>query len=169
MGSPAEIAAPKKPDVGGASGGTRLRVTIVLALLLILVGVAAAGAVRLLEHAMRAPTADDTAQLVCTAFQHQDYSLLLQQIDPAPVPPAASDKFDATILRQQLMSLDASQGVVTSCRYNQLNTNVNPLQYDYTLRRARTTAPITLLVLIQHESDGTWKVSRGSNLIGTQI
>lgn len=169
MGSAAEMAAPKKPDVGRASGGTKLRVTIVLALLLVLVGVAAAGALKLLEHAMRAPTANDTAQLVCTAFQRQDYNLLTQQIDPTPVPPAASDNFDATTLHQQLMSLDTSQGAVTSCKYSQLNTNVNPLQYDYTLRRERTASPITLIILIVHERDGTWKISRGSNLIGTQL
>lgn len=169
VGSAAGTAAPKKTDSGGAPGGTTLRVTILLALLLVLVGVAGAGALNLLEHAMRLPTADDTAQLVCTAFQRQDYSLLIQQIDPTPVPPGASEPFDPATLRSQLTALDANEGTVKSCTYTKLNTGAaTPLQYTYTLHRSRLAAPITLIVLMQQVQDGTWKITRGSNLIGTQ-
>lgn len=159
-------------------GGSALRATLLLAVLLALVGVAGGGALNLLQHAMRVPTADDTAQLVCTAYSQQNYDLLLQQIDPAPVPPSNTGAFDANALRSQLKSLDASQGDVASsgttpgCTYKQLDfSNIsvgnNALQYAFTLHRAHASKDFNLIMTLVRESDGTWKISRASNFTGS--
>jgi hypothetical protein len=55
----------------------RLRVTLALALLLLVGGIISAIGASLLQQALRTPTADDIAQRVCTAYQRQDYDLLL--------------------------------------------------------------------------------------------
>jgi hypothetical protein len=148
-----------------------LRLTLLLALLLLLVGLAGAGALRLLLHAMRPPTADDTAQLVCTAFTQQNYDLLVAQVDPAPVPPAATGRFDANALRTQLTTLDGAQGKVTTCSYKQLAfsnlaSGGTSLQYIFTIHRAQTSAPVSLVMILVHEADGSWKLSRGSDFLG---
>lgn len=160
-------AAPAAERRGGA-----LRATLLLAVLLALVGVAGGGALKLLQHAMRVPTADDTAQLVCTAYSQQNYDLLLQQIDPAPVPPANTTTFDANALRAQLKSLDASQGDVSACTYKQLDfSNItvgnNALQYAFTLHRTHASKEFDLIMTLMRESNGTWKISRASNFTGS--
>ncbi|HLZ24264.1 MAG TPA: hypothetical protein VKQ30_19295 [Ktedonobacterales bacterium] len=164
MGSGTEAAAPKKTAAAGASAGTKLRVTIVLALLLVAVGVAGAGALKLLVHAMRPPTADDTAQIVCTAFQRQDYPLLVQQIDTAPVPPATGGPLDVTALRAQLASQDTAYGKVVSCKYIRIGTSGNPAQYAFNLQRAHAKSLTSLVVYIVREPDGSWKIRSDSEL-----
>jgi hypothetical protein len=164
VGSATGTAAPKKPAPARAGAGTTLRVTIVLALLLAAVGVAGAGALKLLVHAMRPPTADDTAQLVCTAFQRQDYNLLLQQIDTAPAPPATTGRLDGTVLRAQLASLDSSDGTVTSCKYVKIGTSDTPAQYSFTLQRTNARTLTSLVVYIFQEPDGSWKIRSDSEL-----
>lgn len=164
MSSATGTAAPKKPAAAGVRAGTTLRVTIVLALLLLLIGVAGAGALKLLVHAMRPPTSADTAQLVCTAFQRQDYPLLIQQIDTAPVPPATTGRFDAAALSAQLANLDATDGTVTACKYIKIGANDNPAQYSFTLQRSRAKSLTSLVVYVIHESDGSWKIRSDSEL-----
>lgn len=163
MGTATGAAAPKKSGAAGASAGTTLRMTIVLALLLLLVGVAGAGALKLLVHAMRPPTAADTAQVTCTAFQRQDYALLIQQVDPAPVPPA-NLPFNGTTLRTQLASLDTTYGTVTSCRYIKIGAGDNPAQFSFTLQRARATSTTSLVMYIVQKPDGSWKIRSDSEL-----
>lgn len=151
--------------------GNVLRSILLLAVLLMLVGFAGASALKLLQYAMRVPTADDTAQLVCTAYSQHNYDLLLQQIDSAPVPPANSGAFNQTALRSQLTSLDASQGDVTRCTYKQLDFNNisasnTALQYAFVMHRAHASKEFDLIMTFVHESDGTWKISRASNFTG---
>lgn len=176
-GAPPKDAKGEAQPAAQARKGGALRATLLLAVLLMLVGVAGGGALKLLQHAMRVPTADDTAQLVCTAYTQQNYDLLIQQIDPAPVPPTNTGAFDANALRGQLKALDASQGVVASqgstagCTYKQLDfTNVSvgatTLQYSFVLHRTHTSRSFDLIMTLVHESDGTWKVSRASNFTG---
>lgn len=164
MGSATGTATPKKPALARTSAGSTLRMTIVLALLLAAVGVAGAGALKLLVHAMRPPTADDTAQLICTAFQRQDYTLLIQQIDTTPVPPAASSPLNGTALRAQLTGLDSSDGTVTSCKYVKIGTSDTPAQYSFTLQRAHAATLTSLVVYLVREADGSWKIRSDSEL-----
>ena len=151
--------------------GSALRSVLLLAVLLMLVGFAGGSALKLLQYAMRVPTADDTAQLVCTAYSQHNYDLLLQHIDSAPVPPANSGAFNPTALRSQLISLDASQGDVSHCSYKQLNFNNisasnTALQYAFVMQRTHASKEFDLIMTVVHESDGTWKISRASNFTG---
>ena len=160
----------------------RLRLTLALALALLLIGAAGAESVTLLQWAMRVPTASDIAKLVCTAYQRQDYDLLLAQIDPAPEPPQMPAAFDLnakSALVDQLKALDAQAGASTSCTYTELAANApqapngqakpqSPaqIQFIFSMKRAHGglyTAPMTLV----QQVDGGWKVSRASSFTGT--
>lgn len=164
MAGATETESPRSAGGGAARAGTTLRVTIALALLLLLVGIAGAGALKLLVHAMRLPTAADTAQTVCTAFQRQDYNLLLQQIDPSPVPGGSTSTFNGSALRTQLVGLDANEGTVSSCKYIQIGSSVHPAQYSFTLQRTHTKATTSLVIYIIQEPDGSWKLRSDSEL-----
>lgn len=170
-GAPPRDASKAGKPVVQERSGSALRATLLLAMLFLLVGVAGGSALKLLQHAMRVPTADDTAQLICTAYSQHNYDLLIQQIDPAPVAPANTGNFDAKALRDQLTSLDASQGGVSTCTYRQLDfSNIsvgnNALQYTFAMHRTHASKEFDLIMTFVHESDGTWKVSRASNFTG---
>ena len=161
-------AAPKRP--AKISGGAAFRLPLLLAVALALMGVAGGQALSLLQRAMRVPTADDTAQLVCTAYQSQNYDILLNVIDPTPVPPTQTGPFDATArtsLANTLKSLDAGSGEVTSCAYQEpLPQSGSALRYILTMRRTRVTVDITMPITLLRQPDGSWKVSRGSDFTG---
>ncbi len=170
-GAPPKAAGKAAKPAAAERSGSALRSMLLLAVLLTLVGLAGGGALKLLQHAMRVPTADDTAQLVCTAYSQYNYDLLIQHIDPAPVAPSNTGTFDPTTLRDQLKSLDASQGNVSTCTYKQLDfSNIsvgnNALQYTFTMHRTHASKEFDLVMTLVHESDGTWKVSRASNFTG---
>jgi len=178
---PARAAGPKDKTTSAGKltiRQVRLRLTLALALALLLIGAAGAESAVLLERALRIPTAADIAQRVCTAYQRQDYDLLLDQIDPAPVP-GMSGPFDRNAkntLVSQLKALDAQAGAVTSCTYTELAAGQASgqaaqqqvparRQFLFSMKRARGslyTAPMTLL----QQADGGWKVSRASSFIG---
>ncbi len=128
----------------------------------------------LLQHALRVPTSDDVAQLVCTAYQSQNYDVLLSVIDPTPVPPAQTTAFDSaarSALTTTLKNLDASAGDVTSCAYQEPRSSNVPqtgatLQYVLTMRRAHVTTDIVMLITLRRQPDGGWKVSRDSDFTG---
>lgn len=161
-------AAPKRP--AKVSSGSAVRLTLLLAVALALIGVAGGEAMGLLQRAMRVPSADDTAQLVCTAYQSQNYDILLNVIDPTPVPPAQTGPFDAAArssLANTLKSLDAGSGEVTSCAYQEpLPQSGSALRYILTMRRTRVTVDITMPITLLRQPDGSWKVSRGSDFTG---
>jgi hypothetical protein len=148
-------------------------VTLTLALLLLLLGLAGAKSVALLQDALRTPSADDIAQRACTIYQRQDYNFLLDQIDPTPLPPAYPNPFDANArhaLLDQLESLDASVGKVTQCSYraltfdnNDQSSQANQRQYVFTMERSTT---YTTVMTLARQPDGSWKISRDSNFFG---
>jgi hypothetical protein len=152
-----------------------LRLTLIFALVLLLVGVAGAGALALLRHAMRTPAADDVAQIICTAYENQDYGLMLDQIDPKPIPPNNVGTFDSAAqdaLQGTLHGVDASYGRVTACKYTH-QAFANPpdrtrREYSFEMDRTkgRKQATFTTLLTIIQQPDGQWKVTRDSNIIG---
>jgi hypothetical protein len=151
-------------------GRLRLRVTLALALLLMVGGVIAAIGASLLQQALRIPTADDIAQRVCTAYQRQDYDLLLAQIDPAPIPPAVPGPFDAAArnaLEDQLRALDAAAGAVTHCSYKELTGGArqpaDQRHYFYSMQRH---VLYTMAMSLTSQPDGSWKLTRDSDFIG---
>jgi hypothetical protein len=150
-------------------GRLRLRVTLALALLLVIGGANAAIGASLLQQALRTPTADDIAQRVCTAYLRQDYDLLLAQIDPAPIPPTVPGPFDAAArnaLQGQLRALDGSAGSVTQCVYKEVSAAGQPAnlrQYLYSMQRR---VLYTQAMDLARQSDGSWKLTRASDLLG---
>ena len=166
----------QKPRPAKRSAAPQL--TLALALVLLLLGVAGGGSISLLRYAMREPTADDIAQLVCNAYLRQDYTLLVDHIDPTPAPPDNPGAFDANAkdaLRAQLQGLDASAGKVTKCTEKSFsfgNTSAaTPDQVQYAFIMTRATNPDkpfnTLMTLVRASGKG-WLISRNSNFLGTQ-
>ena len=155
----------------GGVGAAALVVVMLAVLLLTDVG---AGALTRLRLAIRPPTSDDIAQLVCTTYTTQNYDPLLAVIDPTPVPPAATGPFDATAqstLRKTLQSLDTGSGVVTSCSYSgpvfaDPSNDKSQRRYIFTMQRAHHNGPLTMPMIFTVQSDGGWKISRGSDFSG---
>ncbi len=153
----------------------RLRLTLSLALLLCLLGIAGAESAALLLRALRIPTADDIAQRVCTAYQRQDYDVLVQAIDPAASPPEVPGPFDAAAradLTGQLKALDTQAGPVTVCSFKALVSDAQAQatdhrQYIFTMTRGHGQPMVyTTLMTIVREADGSWLVTRTSNFVG---
>ncbi len=148
------------------------RVTLLFAVILLALGFAGAGALRLLQHAMRTPSDADLAQLVCTAYQTQNYDVLIQQIDPKPAPPATGS-FDAAGLKNQLRELDSTYGHVTSCTYGRLaysNTpaDSNLAQYSFKVQRAHLPQAGGMLMTFVRTQGSIWKISRISAFVDVQ-
>lgn len=157
---------------------TTLQLTVVLAVVLLLLGEAGGGSLSLLRYAMREPSADDVAQLVCNAYERQDYTLLIAHIDPEPASPDNTGTFDATAkdgLRTQLQTLDSSAGKVTKCTeksFSVSNTSAqtpDQIQYAFVMTRAnKPEKPFNTLMTLVRVADKGWLVSRNSNFLGTQ-
>jgi hypothetical protein len=147
----------------------RYRATVLLAIsLLLLGGVAAFGAVRLrqvISLHMRA----DTAAAICSTLQRQQYETLANMIDPAPVPPLATDAFNPRTFEAQLHALDQHQGAVTSCAARPLQLDDESATYTFTLSRTHAAAPIGMLVILRHEPDNGWRISRRSSFTSTPV
>ena len=154
-----------------------------LFIVLMLLGGAGAGSYLLLQQVTRNPTAADVAQRVCTAYTTQNYQLLIDQIDPAPVAGqnalptgvSSSGPFNSQVkseLVDTLKSLDASAGPVTSCQQHQIafkGTSARPtsIQFVFTMRRADTPKVAYSAVMNLVRSNSTWKITRDSNFTST--
>ncbi|MGZ3601676.1 MAG: hypothetical protein ACXWQ5_18750 [Ktedonobacterales bacterium] len=155
-----------------------LQLTVLLAIVLLLLGEAGGSSLSLLRYAMRESTADDIAQLVCHAYEKQDYALLIAHVDPAPAPPDNVGAFDATAkgqLRTQLQTLDASAGKVTKCteksfRFGDTSAGTEKqVQYAFIMTRANNPdKPFNTLMTLVNVSGKGWLISRNSNFLGTQ-
>lgn len=145
-----------------------LAITLALAVALALVGVEAVRAGELLQHAMHVVVApSDIARATCTAFTSQNYALLTQQIDPTPVPPANSDAFNPAAVQTQLRSIDKIEGPAQHCEVGQFTANGTTGQYSVTLQRANHPGTIALVLILRQQRDGSWRISRETNLAGT--
>lgn len=161
-----------------AKRNATLQLTILFAIVLLLLGEAGGSSLSLLRYAMREPTADDVAQLVCNAYGRQDYLLLIAHIDPAPAPPDNPGDFDTNAkdqLRTQLQTLDSSAGKVTKCTeksFSITNTStaaVSQVQYAFIMTREKQPdKPFNTLMTLVRVSGKGWMVSRNSNFLGTQ-
>lgn len=140
----------------------RYRATLLLAVsLLALGGVAGYGTLQL-RHIVVLQARTDAVAAICTSLQGQQYDALATMIDPAPVPPLATGTFDRKGLLAKLQTLDQKQGKVTSCEIRALELGDESATYLLTLRRPHTPASIGMLVIVQHEPDGAWRISRRS-------
>jgi hypothetical protein len=154
-----------------------LRLTLLLMIVLLALGVVGLASLSLLHFSTQTSplTQDETVQRICTAYQTQNYDLLVAQIDPSPIPPAITGPFsDAAkqALIGELKALDASDGPVTQCQVRRLTFNNLPpdptrTQYEFTITRADALKQFTLMMTLVRQSDGSWKIARNSNFLGT--
>jgi hypothetical protein len=144
-----------------------LTITLTLAAFVGLAGFGAVRAAELLQHALRPlPGPADIANTACTAYSTQNYVLLTQQIDPAPVPPSNSDPFNPAVVQTQLRALDKIQGAVQRCDLGHFTASSAGGQYPIILERTQHTGPITVALVLHQRQDGSWKISRETNFAG---
>jgi hypothetical protein len=170
VGKQRSTAAPaeEKPlNVQSWSGVSRrrqaFRLTLALAVALLLVGLAALGALVLLHDALRTPTAADEASAVCAYLRSQDYDALAGEMNPAPAS-ASTGPFDRAVFTAQLRALDRRDGTVRACTLRQLGDSPDGVSvvFTLTLRRAHVADPLASLVVVQRDATGTWTISRAS-------
>lgn len=140
----------------------RYRATILLAVSLLLLGaVAGLGAAQLGQIISR-QTRADTIDAICGIYQHQAYDRLAAMIDPAPVPSLAAGVFNPTAFQAQLHTIDQQQGMVHGCAWRSLHLDDNSATYLFTLQRPHIPVPIGMMVIMRHEPDNSWRISRES-------
>lgn len=150
---------------------TIARQTLALMLTLLLLGGAGFTALGLLHYAMRTPTADDTAALVCTAYKTQNYDALIARVDPnfrGQVGP--SGLFDTNAknqLKNFLTADDNKYGKVKTCSYSETSdtrTQAGEVKtYNMIIQRSPQSQPGTLTIYIVKETNGQWYLTRGSD------
>ena len=143
--------------------------TLGLAVVLALLGVGAAQAAGLLQHAMRIPTAGDLAAQVCTDLETQNYTALVSQIAPASGVTGAQSTLNPATVAATLESLDNSAGRVTACQSTQLSIVSNSshgavANFALTIHRAHASAAQGLVLILLQQPDGSWKIDRTSAL-----
>jgi hypothetical protein len=140
-----------------------LRLTLALALVLLLVGSAGLEAAALLTAALRPPLPGDEASAVCDYLLAHDYDALASEMDPAPAG-ASTDPFEPAAFVAQLRALDAREGTVRTCALRQLGASGDgaTVLYSLTLRRTRVPDPLGSLVVVHRRAGGGWVISRSS-------
>ena len=166
------------------TGRGRLGLFLVLVISLLLLGVAGAGSYALLLQVTAAPTVTDIAERVCTAYTTQNYQLLINQIDPTPIPGATplpggaspSGPFDANAKNQlvsELQTLDVNYGPVVNCQQHQLVNGSgvadtsNSAQFIFLMHRSDTPNVTYSCLMNFVRQSGNWMVTRDSNFTGT--
>jgi hypothetical protein len=140
----------------------KYRVTLALAMALLLLGALAGVATAQLGHIMSRQMRADTATSICTMLQHQQYVALAAMVDPAPVPPTATGAFDGDAFQTQLQTLDRQQGAVNSCAWSSLHLDDESATYQFVLSRHNPSVSSVTTVVLQHEPDNGWRISRRS-------
>lgn len=139
------------------------RVTLLLALALSLAALGALGVDRVLRWSLRSPTVGDEASAACAYLLNGNYAVLAGEMDPVP-DGASTGPFDRATFTAGLRALDARDGRVTSCALRQMGSNDSApvVIFAMTVRRAHLSYPLGSLVVVRHEADGRWLISRAS-------
>jgi hypothetical protein len=149
--------------------------TLLFMIVLLALGTVGLASLSLFQFGARTSAQQDTLQRICTAYQTQNYDLLVAQIDPTPIPPAVPDPFtDAAkqAILSELQALDTSAGTVTQCQAHRLvfaSVSADPthVPYGFTLIRARDPSKqISLTMTLVRQSNGDWKIARDSDFLG---
>jgi hypothetical protein len=159
----------RRQQMGMMAALIKFRVTLVLAVLLVLLGAAAGLATFQLGRIVSRQARSDTATEICTMLQHQQYAALTELVDPAPVPPSASGTFDAQKLQSQLQALDQQQGVVNDCSWSSLQLSDESGTYQIVVRRRSPTISSVVTVVLEHEPNNGWLISRGSAFVSHPV
>lgn len=146
--------------------------TIVLAVVLAAVGVGGVQAAGLLSHAMTPSQPSDVASLACSAFQTQNYQQLINAFDANSTTASTANTYTPTALTAKLRAQDATAGPITKCSYKLLGqvpasaSQGAVANFGLSIQRAHQNAATTLVLIVDQQPDGTWKISRKSNLAG---
>ena len=147
----------------------KFRVALLLAASLVLLGTVAGLATFQLGRIVSRQIRSDTATEICTMLQHQQYAALVELVDPAPVPPSASGTFDAHLFQTQLQGLDQQQGTVNDCSWSSLELSDESGTYQFVVRRRSPTISSVTTVILEHEPDNGWLISRRSTFTSHPI
>lgn len=155
-----------------ASRSSGLALTLILAGALALAGVGAVQASGLLQHALRTASAGDLAAQVCTDLTTQNYHALTSQIDPSSDLPSTPSDLDPATAAAAFQTRDSSAGKVSTCQYQQVSfvsssSHGAVANYALTIRRGQQQASQSLVLVLIQQPDGTWKIARSSNLLGS--
>lgn len=163
--------APQRGGAGAPRSGSAGRVTLVLLVVLVALGVLGAGSMWALNGSQVPAVAstlspqDQLATRICTAYQTHNYDLLIANIDPAPVPPTAPTDFTAAAQKAfgaNLKALDSQSGAVTQCSFKQIApVSAGHQHYGFQMTRAKGRQSTQVMDFVQ-EKDGTWKIARDS-------
>jgi hypothetical protein len=155
---------PAAKDNARQSGGSATRISLLLFATFLLVGLALLGAQNILQRAVNAPNPAGLADRICSDLRTQNYLDLADQVDPAS-PAPDTQPYSGAALRTQLISLDRIQGQVTRCDPGQVSSSApDRAQTVLVTQRQRQNAPTTVLLVMRRSADGSWKVSRETNL-----
>jgi len=102
-------------------------------------------------------------------LERQQYTALVELVDPTPVPPSASGTFDAQKLQSQLQALDQQQGVVNDCSWSSLQLSDESGTYQIVVRRRSPTISSVVTVVLEHEPNNGWLISRGSAFVSHPV
>lgn len=169
------LAAPRSVERSPARStisGLSLVPTLGLALGLALVGIGGAQAAGLLTRAMTPAQPSDLAALACTALQTQNYQQLTNAIGTTSTTTDASATFTPAALSARLHAIDATAGLVTACKYQQLGkvaasaSQGAVANFDLSIQRAHQKTATNLVLVLYQQQDGSWKISGKSNLTG---
>lgn len=151
------------PATGHANAARRL--SLLLAVLLALVGLAGVAFDAALRMALRPPTARDEASAVCNDLRSRDYDALADEMDPTP-DGTSSGHFDRGAFVAGLRAQDAALGPVRTCALSELNgaagSDSDAVVFTVTVTRTRTPAPLGALVVVRRAARGQWAISRAS-------
>ncbi|HKT37511.1 MAG TPA: hypothetical protein VJR48_04010 [Ktedonobacterales bacterium] len=147
----------------------KFRVTLVLAVSLVLLGTVAGVATFQLGRIVSRQVRADTAAEICTLLEHQQYTALAELVDPTPVPPSASGTFDAQKFQSQLQALDQQQGTVNDCSWSSLQLSDESGTYQIVVRRRSPTISSVVTVVLEHEPNNGWLISRSSAFVSYPV
>jgi len=164
-----EARSERRQQMGMMAALIKFRVTLVLAVTLVLLGATAGLATFQLGRIVSRQLRSDTAAEICTMLQHQQYAALTELVDPTPVPPSASGTFDAQTFQTQLQALDKQQGTVNDCSWSSLELSDESGTYQFVIRRRSPTVSSVSTVILEHEPDNGWLISRRSEFTSHPI
>ncbi len=147
----------------------KFRVTVLLAVSLVLLGTVAGLATFQLGRIVSRQVRADTAAEICTMLEHQQYAALAELVDPTPVPPTASGTFDVQKFQAQFQALDQQLGTVNDCTWSSLQLSDESGTYQIVVRRSSPTVSSVATVVLEHEPDNGWLIYRSSAFVSHPV
>lgn len=146
----------------GIGSIARYRVTLLLAASLLLVGGASGFGAAQVRGVISREARTTVIATICPSLEKHEYGTLAAMVDPAPVAPLATRPFSARAFIAQLRIVDQRKGGVTHCSWRPAQLGDETASYHLLLRRPRIPVSIDLLVVLRHEPDNGWRISRSS-------